>query len=146
MRAMRDVDRRNRIRDISQMGRTTTEVRIIDNTDITEGVIFGQQTQSMVNGTNVDVIKTLYQQPLKCGHFTSPTVTIVACAICPNYVCSECISRCDKCHRLVCNGCSKAFSDGKSEKILCRECEFYASWDNKVSKVFGFFVKMKEER
>jgi hypothetical protein len=143
---MRDVEIQNRLRAASQMGRTTTETTIMDNTDITEGVIVGQQTQAIVNGNNVELNKTSYKRRLGCGHFTSPTVTIVACALCPNYVCSECISRCDKCHRLVCNGCSKTFSDGKSEKVLCRECEFYANWDNKVSKVFWFFVKQKEDK
>jgi hypothetical protein len=146
MRAMRDVDIQNRIRDMNQMGRTTTETIIIDNTDITEGVIVGQQTQAIVNGNNVELNKTAYKRRLNCGHFTSPTVTIVVCGVCQGYVCDECVCRCDKCHRLICNRCSKVFSDGKSEKILCRECEFYASWDNKVNKVFGFFVKQKEDK
>jgi hypothetical protein len=146
MRAMRDVDIQNRIRDMNQMGRTTTDTIIIDNTDITEGVIVGQQTQAIVNGNNVELNKTSYKRRLNCGHFTSPTVTIVVCGVCQGYVCDECVCRCDKCHRLICNRCSKVFSDGKSEKILCRECEFYASWDNKVNKVFGFFVKQKEDK
>ncbi len=143
---MRDSDVQNFLRLLNQLNRVTRETIIIDNGEIVNGVMASNETRATVNGGNVEIDQTSYLRVLDCGHVANPSAITAVCLICNRHVCNECLSRCEKCRRLICNRCSKVFSDKKTEKVLCTDCEFGAKWESKIGSVFGFFVKVKEEK
>ena len=142
---MRDNDIQNILRTLGQIGRTNRQVIIIDNNQIVDGVMIGKETRASVTNGNVEIDEVSYNRVLGCGHIASPNSITAVCDVCERMVCEKCIFVCSRCNIHLCHHCCKIYMDKEIEKILCLTCLWDTKRRDNLSKVFGFFVKTKED-
>ncbi len=143
---MQDNEIQNLLRIMNRIGKTTRHMVVIEDTELANGEMIDKEIRSSVINGNVEINDITHNRVLGCGHIASSSSVVALCDICRRMVCQSCIFLCDKCHVYVCNHCSKVYTYKDEKKVLCTMCHWDTKRKDNLGKVFGFFVKTKEEK
>ena len=138
-------DKRNAVRNLLGLDRTTREGTLFNTEELGDGEFFDSETRASMSDGGIEINNISHVYILNCGCIANSSSAVVVCDICGRRICQDCVQICSHCNLRGCRYCVKLYQIDGDKFSLCEEGYSSQKRSERIRKVssgiLNFFTK-----